>query len=61
MKVLEPSVADLHARRERLLDSIGMTYEQAQDAAERNLLTGPDFWVWRDVQSIDFLLGDDED
>ncbi|WP_370326342.1 hypothetical protein [Euzebya sp.] len=61
MKVLEPSAADLRARRERLLASIGMTYTEAQQAAERNLLSGPDFWVWREVQSIDFLLGEDED
>jgi hypothetical protein len=59
-RVLEPSRPDLEARRKRLLDRLGMSREEAERAAQSGALSGEQIWIWEDIRSIEFLLGDDE-
>jgi hypothetical protein len=60
-RVLEPSRAELEARRSRLLDRLGMSREELERAAESGALTGEQYWLLEDVRSTEFLLGIDDD
>jgi hypothetical protein len=60
-RVLEPSRAELEARRSRLLDRLGMSREELARAAESGALTGEQYWLLEDVRSTEFLLGIDDD
>ena len=59
-RVLEPSREDLLARRERLLERVHMTREEIQAHADAGTLTGDEYWTWKDILSIEFLLGADD-
>ena len=45
--------------RERLLASIALTREELRAMAELGGLSGTQFWVYEDIRSVEFLLGDD--
>jgi hypothetical protein len=60
-RVLEPSRAELEARRSRLLDRLGVSREELERAAESGALTGEQYWLLEDVRSTEFLLGIDDD
>lgn len=57
--VREVSRKELLAERERLLASIAMTREELEAMAELGGLSGTQFWVYEDIRSVEFLLGDD--
>lgn len=60
-RVLEPSRAELEARRRRLLDRLGMSRDELERAADSGALTGEQYWLLEDVRSTEFLLGIDDD
>jgi hypothetical protein len=60
-RVLEPSREELEERRHRLLERLAMTREEAQAAAAAGVLVGDQLWLWEDLRSIEFLLGQDGD
>lgn len=59
--VLEPSRAELEARRARLLARLAMSREELERAADSGALTGEQYWLLEDIRSIEFLLGADDD
>lgn len=59
-RVVEPSRDELEARRRRLLDHVGMTRDELDRAAQAGTLTSEQYWVWEDVTSTEFLLGEDD-
>ena len=60
-RVLEPSRSELEARRERLLERLGMDRDELDRAAESGALTGEQYWLLEDIRSVEFLLGSDDD
>jgi hypothetical protein len=58
-RILKPSRDDLEARRKRLLERLGMNREEAGRAADAGVLSGEQIWIWEDLRSVEFLLGDD--
>lgn len=60
-RVLEPSRAELEARRGRLLARLGMSPDELDRAAESGALTGEQYWLLEDIRSVEFLLGPDDD
>lgn len=57
MTATRRSARELCQRRRELLTQLGMTREQLQAEAEAGRLTGAEFWVYEDIQAIEFLLG----
>jgi hypothetical protein len=57
-RVLEPSREELEKRRERLLERARMTREDLEAAANAGTLSGDEYWLWMDIRSIEFLLGE---
>jgi hypothetical protein len=60
-RVLEPSREDLEARHTRLLERLGVNRAELERLAETGALSGEQIWLWEDIRSIEFLLGDDVD
>jgi hypothetical protein len=58
-KVIVKSREGYEARREELLQRVGMTYEELDERAREYLLTATERSVWETIRSIDFLLGND--
>lgn len=58
-RVLEPSREELLARRARLLGRTHMSREELDTAAAAGTLTADQYWLWEDIRSLEFLLGDD--
>ncbi len=58
-RVRHPSPEELRARRARLLAEARIDRDELEALAAAGALTGDEFWVWEDVRSIEFLLGDD--
>ena len=56
--VREVSHEELLSERRRLLDSIGMTLDEIEEMAACGGLSGAQFWVYEDIRSVEFLLGD---
>lgn len=56
--VLQPSVEQLRANRERLSQRLGMSRPDLEARADAGTLTGEQFSLYEDVVSIEFLLGD---
>ena len=56
--VREVSREELLSERRRLLDSIGMTRDEIEEMAACGRLSGAQFWVYEDIRSVEFLLGD---
>lgn len=60
-RVLTPSTEELRARRAELLERAGMDRDKLGARAEAGTLSGDEFWLFEDVRSIEFLLGDSVD
>lgn len=60
-RVLEPSRAELEARRASLLARLAMSRDELRSAADSGSLTGEQYWLLEDIRSIEFLLGTDVD
>jgi hypothetical protein len=62
MRVLHPTREELQERRQRLLDRARVSSsDELAERARRGALSGDEFWLWEDIRSIDFLLGEDAD
>lgn len=57
--VIHRTHAELAQQRAGLLAQAGMTYPELQAAAEVWSLTMRQLNIWRTIQGIDYLLGDD--
>lgn len=60
-RVLEPSREDLIRRRAALLEAAGTTREELERRATAGLLSGDEFYLWDEIESIEFLMGDRDD
>lgn len=58
--VEHPAESELRSRRAALLEELGQTYEELAELARKYMLTAEELAVWEQVESIDFLLGNDE-
>lgn len=58
-RVLEPGHDELKARWARLLERAHMSREDLEAAASAGTLSAEEFWLWEDIRSVEFLLGDD--
>lgn len=58
-RVREPSPEELWARRAELLERARMNREELQAAADAGTLDPDEFWLWKDIRAVEFLLGDD--
>jgi hypothetical protein len=59
MRLAHPTPTELRHRRERLLDKAGFSREELQRCAEEGTLTPEEYWIWQDIRSVEFLLGDE--
>lgn len=59
LRVIEPRRDELEARRRRLLDKLYTTREALGRSAEAGVLTVKELWIWEDIRSIEFLLGEE--
>lgn len=57
-RVMEPSREELLERRERLLERARLTRDELECRAEGGLLSGSEFYLWDEIRSIEFLLGE---
>lgn len=53
------SIAELHARLSRVLETVAMSYDDLADLASRYMLTPDELAAWDEVRAIRFLLGDE--
>ncbi len=60
-RVLEPSRAELEARRSHLLARLAMNRDDLERAADRGSLSGEQYWLHENIRSIEFLLGTEDD
>ena len=58
-RVIQPSRDELLARRARLIQRARMGRDEMEVAAKAGTLAPDDFWLWEDIRSVEFLLGDD--
>lgn len=58
-RVREPSKEELWARRAELLERARMNREELQAGADAGMLDPDEFWLWKDIRAVEFLLGDD--
>lgn len=56
--VREVSREELRSERTRLLESVGMTRAEREEMAACGGLSGAQVWVYEDIRSVEFLLGD---
>lgn len=56
--VRKVSREELRSERTRLLESVGMTRAELKEMATCGGLSGAQFWVYEDIRSVEFLLGD---
>ena len=56
--VPEVSREELRSERRRLLASVGMTRAEIEEMAACGGFSGAQFWVYEDIRSVEFLLGD---
>lgn len=49
---------ELRARRQQILDKLGVTLEELRDRARGYALAGEEHEAWDQLESIAFLLGD---
>ena len=55
MKLTEMTVPELRAKREAILASVGMTYEQLEALGEGNRI-GVTWAAWNDIEEIEGLI-----
>lgn len=62
MRVRHPTRQELKERRRRLLEQARVSSsDELAERARRGALSGDEFWLWEEITSIDFLLGEDTD
>lgn len=62
MRVRHPTREELKERRRRLLEQARVSSsDELAERAGRGALSGNEFWLWEEITSIDFLLGEDAD
>jgi hypothetical protein len=59
-RVIEPSRDELVERRDELIAELQTSREELQDRADAGLLSGEEFYLWDEIESIEFLLGGSE-
>lgn len=59
MKVRTPSRDELLDRRRRLLEQSKASREELDRRAAQGELAGDEYWLWEEMRSIDFLLGEE--
>jgi hypothetical protein len=59
-RVREVSRDELQARRQEVLERVGMSYEELAHRADQRSLVGEEWAAWDEIRSIEFLMGDDE-
>lgn len=57
-RVVEVPREELVRRREVLARRTGMTYEQLAEKQRTQDLPASEWWVWQDIEAINYLLGD---
>lgn len=60
MRVMHPSRDELRDRRERLLAEANIDRDGLERRAHAGLLTAAEYWLWEELRSIEFLLGEGE-
>lgn len=55
-RVVEPTVEEMRRRREELLRRARTDYEDLADRAEHDELVGNEWWIWDELEAIDYLL-----
>ena len=55
-RVHEASRSDLEKRRARVLDRVGLSYEELAAKAKSYSLVADEWSAWEEVREIDFLL-----
>ena len=55
--VLRPTREELEARRQSILNRLGLTAEELRARRDAHMLTGEEFEVLTELEEIDFLLG----
>lgn len=59
MQVHTPSRDELLDRRRRLLEQSKASREELDRRATQGELAGDEYWLWEELRSIDFLLGEE--
>lgn len=54
-EVQELTLSDLNARRQEILDRLGMTYDDIAAKAAARSLVGEEWAAWEELREIDFL------
>lgn len=57
-RVVEVSREELLRRREALAARVDMTYEELARKQRSNDLPADQWWVWQDIQAVNYLLGE---
>lgn len=61
-RVIRPTRRELEHQHARLVARTRAgSRERLKELASSGELTADEFWVWENIQSIEYLLGDDED
>jgi len=58
-KAVEVTRADLLARRAEIVRQLGMSLEEFEACVSRGKLLGEEWYLAREIEEIQFLLGDD--
>jgi hypothetical protein len=61
VRVTQPDFEELRRQRDKLLAQVGMERDHLEDRARRGMLAAEDFWVWREIRSIEFLMEDSDE
>ena len=59
VEVIQQDPDEIRAERDALLAELRMTRAELEQAAEEGLLIGQQFWHYRRIQSLEFLLGEE--
>jgi hypothetical protein len=60
-RVIRATRQDLERRRAEILDRLGLTYDELAAKATAYSLTGDEWYAWREIGEIDFLLAANAD
>lgn len=59
-RVMEMATADLWRRREEILRSVGLTYDELRRRATDHALVGDEWDAWEEISELDYLLKRDD-
>lgn len=60
-RVVEVVPEELVRRREALAQRMGMSYREFAEKQRTQGLPADEWWVWQDIEAINFLLGETAD